>query len=213
VLARQSVSALFLVSAGGSILKFFLTNHTPTYFSQYKLFTSSIEDNVKAQVADIFEANRAMSRSITSSAFALGANFHFPHFSVPAFESLAHEARHQGGFEVVMYAPISNRMTEWLNFTQETRGWIDTSKELYDALEPGEDGASEPPVAPLPDTVWDYSNDGELVPRKRGGFFVPILHVSPPPIPELEVYQNINLFSEPKFKDVGTATVQLKGKI
>ena len=184
---------------------------------KFELFSNSIETTFKFQIESIFTANRALSRAITSSAFALNMNFAFPLFSVPAFESLAYEARLQGGFEVIVYAPISKQADVWLEFANETRGWLDTSKYLYDNLEPGLYRSKEPPVQPLPHILWDFDTEGDgvnvLVPRTESGFFVPILHVSPPPIPALEVYQNINLFSSELYSEVGSATIQMKGTL
>ena len=215
ILARRVVVASILIAGGfmSALVYMILRDQIENDVNdQFELFANTIEDSFKFQITSIFDANRALSRGITSSAFALGATLEFPHFAVPAFESLAYEARLQGGFEVIMYAPVANQLSAWLDFTQETRQWLDESKEMYDNLEPGEDRSAEPPVGPLPDMVFDYDENGQLVPRTRDGFFTPILHVSPPPVPEMEIYQNINLFSKQEYRDVGDATVMLRGK-
>lgn len=174
---------------------------------QFTLFASTIEDNWKFRVSTIFSANRALSRSITTSAF--GAEF--PYFAVPSWEAAAYESRIQAGFETVTYAPVNQKLDRWLDFSQVSRGWLDESKQIYDDLVPGKNRSSEPPVGPLPNIVWDVDDDGTLIERKRNGLMVTSLHVSPPPLPSVEVYQNINFFSNPEYRAVSHACVELKG--
>lgn len=138
----------------------------------------------------------------------------FPYFAVPAFEASAYQSRIQAGFETVTYAPIISRRNRWLNFTQNTRAWLDESKAIYDELEPGKNRAAEAPVGPLPDAIWDIGDglNGKLVEREQDGLMVVSLHVSPPPLESVKVYQNINYFSNPEYEDISVACVQLKGK-
>jgi hypothetical protein len=163
---------------------------------------------MRFRVSNIFSANLALSREITTSAFGS----EFPYFAVPAWEAAAYESRIQAGFETVTYAPVTQKRELWLNFTQASRGWLDESKRIYDDLEPGKNRAAEPPTGPLPNAVYDFDDDGELTERERDGLMVPSLHVSPPPLQSVDIYQNINMFSNPQYRGVSQASAKLKGK-
>lgn len=162
-------------------------------------------------MSSIFGANRALSRTITTSASTAGAEF--PYFSVPAWEAAAYESRQLAGFETVTYAPVAQKIDRWLNFTQQSRGWLDESKRIYDDLEPGLERSSEPPTGPLPNVVWNFNSEiGILVPMERNGLMVPSLHTSPPPLLSTTVYQNVDMFSNPEYRAVSLAAVELKGE-
>ena len=180
-------------------------------------FANAIQGVYRYQVYSIFEANRALSRAISTAASEHEAEF--PYFAIPSFEAKAHEARIQAGFEVVVYGPVAPKIEPWLEFAQASRGWLDESKVMYDALEPGQNRSDEPATPMLPDAVYDYvpsptNASADLKKRTQKGFFLPSLHVSPPPVLPAGVYpyQNVNMFSNPVYKDISLASVELKGK-
>jgi hypothetical protein len=140
-------------------------------------------------------------------------NEHFPYFSVPSFEAKATAARRHAGFEAVIYAPIVTNEAEWIAFSQMSRNWLDDSKVWFDILEPGQNRSLEPAAPPLPQEVWSYDDDGNLIPRKDRGIFVPSLHTSPPPINNGQIYQNVDLFSRSEFRAVTVASVTLSDAV
>jgi hypothetical protein len=103
---------------------------------------------------------------------------------------------------------------KWINFTQYTRGWLDESKRIYDTLQPGQNRSMEAKTPELPEIVWAINDqDGSLVKRSGRGNFVPTLHISPPPLNNGEIYQNVDLFSDPNYKAVSLAAVKLKDAV
>ena len=179
-------------------------------FPQFAVFANTIEDSFKFNVRSIFRANRALARDIATSAST--TNSEFPHFSIPAFEAYAYDARTLAGFEVITYAPVAVKRREWTEFAQSSRGWLDESKRIFDILEPGQNRSAEPPVAELPMFVFNYGENGTLSPLIENTLFVPSLHISPPPFQESKIYQNINMFSQPDYREVSFAAVSLQGK-
>ena len=189
-------------------------------FVQFVLFANAIQDNFEYQVANIFAANRALSRAISTNAMThtLNGNLisvEFPYFIVPGFEAYAYQARTQAGLEMIQYAPIANDVQQWINFTETTRTWIDESKQIYDDLNPGANRAAEPSTAlkPLPPYVYQYASNGNFTTLNEGfQLFVPSLQTSPPPLENASYYENVDLFSDPLYKAVSLASVKLKGK-
>mgnify|MGYP005847545603 CR=1 FL=1 len=184
---------------------------------KFALFANGIEDSFHFAVEKIFEANRAFSQSITTS--LIEENEALPFFAVPYFEVKAASARHQASFEVVTYAPIvtAKQLTRYLEFSNQTRGWIDDSKRLYDTLEPGKNRSAEAPIPPLPLQLWKPTSDGGYEIDEGSSIMVPSLHISPPPVEQeasaSPVYQNVNLWSDPDYKDVTLASLSLKDAV
>jgi hypothetical protein len=171
-----------------------------------------MRDAFKTQIVQVFAANRAFSRAITAAAINAKSSDSFPYFVVPSFEVFAHEARKLSGSEVFMYAPIVEDAPAWSRFaTQTSAQWLQESKTIFDALEPGLNRSMEHAPASVSNTIWSISDDGRLWPWKDSGTFVPSLHTSPPPVNDMSVQQNINLFSNENYKTAGLASIHLKG--
>jgi hypothetical protein len=89
-------------------------------------------------------------------------NATFPHYTVQNCEVRAHEARMLAAFEMITYAPIVSDEERWINFSNNTRGWLDESKFLYYLLQPGQNRSSEPKNPPLPSVVWTYDIQNQI---------------------------------------------------
>jgi hypothetical protein len=114
---------------------------------------------------------------------------------------------------MITYSPIANIEASWLEFSQESRGWLDESKYILDQLEPGSNRASEPLTPPFEDIMWSIGEDGTLTKRKDRGIFAPSFMISPPPINNSSVFENIDLFSNMNYKSVTLAAVKLKDAV
>jgi hypothetical protein len=114
---------------------------------------------------------------------------------------------------MITYAPIVTKESSWIEYSQANRDWLDDSKFIFDQLEPGSDRASEPKATALADVIWSIGEDGSLAPRKGRGIFAPSFMISPPPINNGEIYENIDLFSNPNYKSVTLAAVKLKDAV
>jgi hypothetical protein len=85
---------------------------------------------------------------------------------------------------------------------------------IFDTLQPGFNRSLEAKTAALPETVWAISEkDGQLVKRDIRGNFLPTFQTSPPPTKSFEIYQNVDLFSDPNYKSVALAAVKLKDAV
>jgi hypothetical protein len=134
---------------------------------------------------------------------------------VRTFEAKAYEARKQAGLQTIIYAPIAINEEVWVNFTQNTRDWLDESKFIYDILQPGQNRSLEPMAPMLPEYVWSYSEEDPSILEQRSGRgnFVPSYQISPPPVNSGEIFFNIDLFSDPNYKSISLAAVKLKDAV
>jgi hypothetical protein len=114
-----------------------------------------MEEAFKTQIIQVFAANRAFSRAITAAAINAQSGDSFPYFVVPSFELFAHEARKLSGSEVFMYAPIVEDAPAWSRFATETSAqWLQESKAILDALEPGLNRSMEKTPTSVSNTIW-----------------------------------------------------------
>ena len=100
-----------------------------------------------------------------------------------------------------------------MKFSKESRGWLEESKYTYDQLQPGQNRAREPMSPPLDDIVWSFDEGTNLTKRKGRGIFAPTFMISPPPVLGNGTFENIDLFSNPVYKDVAFAAVTLKDSV
>lgn len=158
-----------------------------------------------------------MSMAITASAQDHGAEF--PFFEVPSYEVLGHGIRNQALFETVAFAPLVKHQDreQYLQFANQTRGWLDESKKIYDKLKAGANRSSEPPTPPYPQTFMCVSHEEEkedyskvvLTPCLNDeDLYLPLLQISPPPFPN-QTYHNIDYFTNPTYKSLAAAADQV----
>jgi hypothetical protein len=114
---------------------------------------------------------------------------------------------------MITYAPIATNEASWIEFSQASREWLDESKYIFDELEPGQDRSKEPKTPPFDDVVWSINEDGSLAKRKGRGLFAPSFMISPPPMNNGNIFENIDLFSHPNYKSVTLAAVKLKDAV
>ena len=117
--------------------------------------------------------------------------------------------------QTIIYAPITINEPSWLNFSQNTRDWLDESKLIYDVLQPGQNRSLEPKTPLLPDVVWSYNpEDTSILEQRTGrGNFVPSYQISPPPVNSGDIFFNIDLFSDPNYKSISLAAVKLQDAV
>lgn len=159
-----------------------------------------------------------MRRAITSSALEHGGKF--PNFKIPNYEVKAFGMRNEALFETVAFAPIvkHEELEQYLVFANDTRGWVEESKKIYDELEPGKNRSSEPITPPFPKTLMcvdhrEYQKDyskvlvGPCAIQKEE--YLPLLQISPPPYIN-ETFNNIDFFSDFLYQEIVMAASQVK---
>lgn len=164
---------------------------------------------------------RTLRRSISSSAIEHGGSF--PFFSVPNFEIKAYGTRQDAKFETVAFAPLvqDDELSQYLDFANNTRMWLDQSKQIHDKLEPGDKRSGEPLTPPFPDSLLcvDHQEDQKdhskvlLSPCSiHEKEYLPLLHISPPPL-QNETFHNIDFFTDPTYKTITSAAKQVSDVI
>jgi hypothetical protein len=152
-------------------------------------------------------------RAISLSALERGALF--PYFSIPNYEAKAYELREQALFGTVAFAPIvrHDELDQYLDFANQTRDWLDQSKQIYDGVEPGFNRSSEPPTPPIPKSLLcvdhqeekkDYSEVLKKPCSAQAEWYLPLHHISPPPLPNAK-FQNLDFLSDPTYKRITEA--------
>ena len=166
---------------------------------------------------NFFEANREFSRYITFT--ALESEQKFPFVSIPSFEVHAHVTRLKANTEGLLYAPIiRNDFHNWIQFTNQTKNWLEESKRTFDRLEPGLNRSLEQQRQYIPPTIYQFDNNGNRLPwygDDDDGYessFNARLYTSPPPYMGDGIFQNENLESHYEFRSISGAATTLKGK-
>lgn len=200
-----------------------------SFMYQFQITANYIEDTLHHQIHSLFESNRELSRYVTLSGInsvRKNGDNDFPYVAVPSFEVQAHTTRYDsgGGIDVLFYAPIVSNFTKWVQFTNETKHWLEESKYLYDKMEPGNNRSNETPRMYLPPVVYKFDNvtGQHIVPwfgtpsdqvDDNTDTFCPRLYTSPPPYMGDGIVQNEDLFSNRKYKSMSDASIQLQGKV
>jgi hypothetical protein len=167
-------------------------------------------------VSNIYLANRALSRSITSDAIESGNVTSFPFYSIPYFEVYANNARKHGFIPFITYAPVCRKeqLERYVDFVASPTAsdWLEQSRIIYDAQEFGSKRQIESSYDMTPKGIYNIewiatSNSStsssekgqqiQVVPiRSDKDFILPTLHHSPPPQKNCTLpYMNLNMLS------------------
>jgi hypothetical protein len=160
-------------------------------------------------------------RAISLSAIDRGALF--PFHSVPNYEAKAFELREQALFGTVAFAPIvqHDELDQYLDYANQTRDWLDKSKQIYDWVQPGFNRSGEPPTPPIPQSLLcvdhreekkDYSEVLKEPCSGQAEWFLPLRHISPPPLPNA-TFHNIDFLSDPTYEELTKAANEVSNVV
>lgn len=167
---------------------------------QYFLFTHTIRDASQFHIVNMHQAVRALSETITASAWSL-PNASFPLVTTPVFEVHGDHARVQSGIELIVYTPLvkAAEQAAWNVYSVENQGWIEESRDIVaeSSDTDGEvvrDSFTIVQNTPIPEEIWEYAADGTTPIASEGrGPFCPVWTMSPPPVDPSFV--NFNMLS------------------
>ena len=136
----------------------------------------------------------------------------FPYVGVDFFEGYANDIRSRVDVDLIVYAPLTTDAAGWQPFSVANSDWIEESLTIFAELDPESDLSVGAPIEPNEGVIQMKGADRTFIPSiSVDGTFLPLLHYSPP-LTQLGLYQNFDLYSEQEVRDAAAAAVDAKGK-
>ena len=100
---------------------------------------------------------------------------------LPYFEAYTHAVRIRASADLVLYAPVTNDVAGWTNFSTSNAGWIEESLTIFSELESDSELLVGAPEEQNDGRIKMWGPAGNIVPStSMEGEFLPLLHYSPP---------------------------------